>query len=200
LAEGLRDGHPDPHGHCAAPDPGPGRAAMSPVQQTNVRDPRSLALAIGGLLVGVVLLLVVFVYAVPKMTEQGNIRLSTPGSLSLGSAEVKAELIRNDAPLLFPDPTGGQADIYVQHLGDDPLTGWLAFDARRAGTGRECNLVWNRDTKVFDDPCGGAPVPADGGDLRRMRIEVDEEKQLALILMTPATRPITGSMPVSTTR
>ena len=36
---------------------------------------------------------------------------------------------------MFPDVSANRSrDIYVQHLGTDPKTGWLAFDARKAGS------------------------------------------------------------------
>jgi hypothetical protein len=170
---------------------------MSPVQQRKARDARSPVLAIGGLAFGVVLLLVVFVYAIPHLTESGSIRVNTgPASLDLGNARVKAELVADDGPFFFADPTGGSRDIFVQHIGADPLTGWTAFDARRPGTGRGCTLQWARG--VFTDPCDGTTVPADGDDLRRYPVHVDKDEQLTVVLVTPATDPpatakVTGS-------
>jgi hypothetical protein len=176
---------------------------MSPVMQSKPRDPRSLALAVGGLVLGVGLLLVLFVFAIPRLTESGDIRVNLgPGALSLGNAHVKAEVVA-DGPLLFPDVAGGQRDIYVQHTGDDPLTGWTAFDARKPGTGRECTLEWDGDARLFRDPCDGSTVPADGGDLPSYKVEVDDEDQLSVQLVTPTTAPpdtmqVTGSAPPRT--
>jgi hypothetical protein len=172
---------------------------MSPVQSSKVGDPRSLALALGGLAVAVALLVLVFAYAVPKLTESGSLRVGTSSApLDLGDARQKAELVARDGPIPFADPTGGSRDVYVQHLGDDPLKGWLAFDARRPGTGRECTLQWDAGSREFTDPCGGSRVPADGGGLPHYPVEVDGDGRLLVRLVTPATSPpstiqITGS-------
>jgi hypothetical protein len=163
---------------------------MSPVQERKPRDPRSLGLAIGGLVIGVGLLIVVFVIAVPQLTESGSIRVSSgASSLDLGNARLKAELIARDGPIPLADPTGGTHDVIIQHVGDDPLTGWVAFDARRPGTGRECSLRWDAGRRVFTDPCGGADIPADGGDLPRYPVEVNADEQVAVRLVTPAAEP-----------
>jgi hypothetical protein len=172
---------------------------MSPVQQSKARDPRSLGLAIGGLVIGVALLIVVFVFAIPQLTESGSIRVGgSSAPLDLGNARLKAELIARDGPITFADPAGGSRDVIVHHLGDDPLQGWIAFDARRPGTGRECTLEWNPERRVFTDPCGAPDVPAEGGDLPHYRVELYGDEQLAVRLVTPATDPpttisVTGS-------
>jgi hypothetical protein len=172
---------------------------MSPVQKTKARDPRSLGLAIGGLVIGVGLLIVVFVFAVPQLTESGSIKMTTNAApLDLGNARLKAELIARDGPIPLADPTGGTHDVIVQHVGDDPLKGWLAFDARRPGTGRECSLRWDAARRVFTDPCGGADIPADGGDLPRYPVVVNGDEQVSVQLVTPATQPPTTREPTTT--
>jgi hypothetical protein len=183
---------------------------VSPVQQTRARDPRSLTLAVVGLLIGLALLLILFFFAIPKLTSTGTVKINVGSDgVPLGNAEVKAADIAQDGPLLLPDPAGGDHDIFVQHLGDDPLKGWLAFDARRAGTSRDCTLTWNNTTKVFTDPCTHETVPADGGTLARYKVVVGDDEQLSLNLNPNATTPgtteqappstiaITGSLPRS---
>jgi hypothetical protein len=178
--------------------------AMSPVQPRTARDPRSLGLAIGGLLVGVALLVLVFVFAIPRLTESGSIRVGGGSApLDLGNARLKADLIARDGPFTFADPTGGSRDVIVQHQGDDPLRGWLAFDARRPGAARDCTLRWDTRVLAFTDPCGGRTVPADGGDLPHYPVEVNTDEQLAVRLVTPAPTPpstlaVTGSGPPRT--
>jgi hypothetical protein len=159
---------------------------MSPVQPSRTRGARSLGLAVGGLVIGVALLVVVFAYAVPQLTESGRIRMgSSTAPLDLGNARLKADLVARDGPILFADPTGGTRDLFIQHLGGDPLQGWLAFDARRPGTVRDCNLRWEAGAARFTDPCGGPPVPADGGDLPRYPVEIVGEEQLSVQLVPP---------------
>jgi hypothetical protein len=162
-------------------------------------DPRSLGLAVGGLAVAVALLVVVFVYAVPHLTESGSLRVGNSAApLDLGDARQKAELVARDGPIPFADPTGGSRDVVIGHLGDDPLRGWQAFDARRPGTGRECTLQWDAGSRAFTDPCGGPPVPADGAGLPHYPVEVDGDGRLTVRLVPPATEPpstiqVTGS-------
>lgn len=79
-----------------------------------------------------------------------------------------APQIAADGPVLFPDVSANRSrDIYVQHLGTDPKTGWLAFDAHEAGAPRECFLDWKKDRQLFVDRCDGSVVPADGTGLRQ---------------------------------
>jgi hypothetical protein len=185
-------------GDPAAPSPRAILETMSPVQKSKARDPRSLGLAIGGLVIGVGLLIVVFVIAIPQLTESGTIKVATGAApLDLGNARLKAGLIARDGPIPLADPTGGTHDVIVQHVGDDPLKGWLAFDARRPGTGRECSLRWDATRRVFTDPCGGADVPADGGDLPRYPVEVNGDEQVAVRLVTPATETPTTEPPTT---
>src|SRR4051794_34419509 len=126
---------------------------MSPVQQSKVRDPRSLALALGGLVLGVVLLIAVFVFAIPRLTESSTVRVRPQSnSLTVGDAEYFAGKVADGGPIFFADPAGGSRDLFVQHVGADPLTGWSAFDARRPGTGRDCTLAWDRAARQFTDP------------------------------------------------
>jgi hypothetical protein len=165
---------------------------MSPVQSSPSRDPRSLGLAVGGLVLGVVLLVALIIFVIPRLTETGSIRVGGgSGPLDLGNARVKADLIARDGPFTFADPTGGSRDIIIQHRGDDPLTGWLAFDARRPGTARDCTLRWDTRVLAFTDPCGGPTVPAGGGDLPHYPVEVNGEEQLSVRLVAPATAPST---------
>src|SRR5689334_20153501 len=121
-------------------------AAMSPVTQSKARSPRSMVLAIGGVVLGLVLVILLFVLAIPSLTESGTV---TPNlgvdTFNTGSAESRSKSIARDGPFLYSDVAGRDRDIYIQHLGDDPATGWLAFDARQVGQPRECSLEWQAD-------------------------------------------------------
>jgi len=59
--------------------------------------------------------------------------------------------ITSGGPILYPDAgSSGERDIYVQHIGDDPEVGWLAFSARRTGDPRQCSVLWDVDRRVFE--------------------------------------------------
>ena len=66
-------------------------------------------------------------------------------------AESGADEIAQRGPILFPDPANRGRDIYLQHLGDDREQGWLAFDARPLGEGRDCFLTWDQGARELVD-------------------------------------------------
>ncbi len=178
---------------------------MSPVKERRARSPRSLALALGGVIIGIVALIVVFVFALPSLTEQGKVevRLGTD-TFTVGQARPKAESIAADGPFLFSDVANGQRDIFVQHLGDDPITGWLAFDARRPGTGRACTLQWDQQTRDFTDPCSDQQVAADGEGLAHYPVEVTDQETVVVDLNADTRRTtttaVTDTEPTTTIR
>lgn len=154
---------------------------MSPVKESTARNPRSLALALGGILLGLVVLVVVFVVALPGLTEEGTVEVKLgTDTFTVGQARPKAESIAADGPFLFSDVANGQRDIYVQHVGDDPLTGWSAFDARLPGAPRDCSLRWEQGASQFVDPCSGQTVPADGAGLTHYPVEVTADEAVVV--------------------
>lgn len=79
-------------------------------------------------------------------------------TFEVGDAERLAEVIEEGGPLLFQDPLeqGGDGrgrDIYVEHQGDDPESGWSAVEVATAGTG--CRLELDRETRRYRRPCPG---------------------------------------------
>ena len=139
---------------------------MSPVKETKARAPRSVILAIVGITVGIALVLLLFVVAIPSLTESGTVEVKLGSeTYDAGQAASRASNIASGGPLLFSDVSGGKRDIYLQHIGDDPDTGWFAFDARRPGQSRSCTLVWQPESADFRDPCDATIVPADGTGL-----------------------------------
>ena len=156
---------------------------MSPVAPRRQRSQRSYALAVGGVLLALALAVALFAFAVPAITSKNQVTSQLGGAtLSEGLAEDRAADIAKSGPILVPDQAGGQRDVILQHLGSSSDAGWYVFDARRAGRARQCNLVWNKDHHVFDDPCGGAPIPADGTGLVHYHVEVDKNGNLVIDL------------------
>jgi len=147
---------------------------MSPVQPRPARSPRSILLGVAGIVVGIALVLVLFVVAIPSLTESGKVEVRLgPDTFDAGPADARSAEIRERGPILFPDVAGRDRDVYLTHTGDDPTTGWAVFDARRPGTGRDCTLTWTGT--AFRDPCGGPDVPADGAGLVHYDVTVTEE-------------------------
>lgn len=90
----------------------------------------------------------------------------------VGKAERLARNIADDGPFLVQDPlsAGRGRNVYVQHLGDDPDTGWLAVEARLPGDAG-CAVRWAADEAAFVD-CRGGQHPADGTGLTTYPAEV----------------------------
>ena len=108
---------------------------MSPVKERTTRNPRSLALALGRRhrRAGRSWWSCSWSPS-PGLTEEGKVEVKLgTDTFTVGQARPQAESVATDGPFLFSDVANGQRDIYVQHIGDDPLTGWLAFDARLPG-------------------------------------------------------------------
>src|SRR3954447_24567453 len=58
-------------------------------------------------------------------------------------------------PLIFNDVSGGDRDIYVQHLGDAQNDGWTAFETRIPDT-EDCLAQWDADAPGFVSTCDDA--------------------------------------------
>jgi hypothetical protein len=148
---------------------------MSPVKETKTRTPRSVILAVAGIVVGLVLVLLLFVVAIPSLTESGKVEVKLGSeTYDAGQAKSRASNIADGGPLLFSDVSGGRRDIYLQHIGDDPANGWFAFDARRPGQSRSCTLSWQADSADFRDPCDGTIIAADGTGLTTYPVTITE--------------------------
>jgi hypothetical protein len=96
-----------------------------------------------------------------------------------------ADEISKRGPILFPDPANRGRDIYLQHLGDDPEQGWLAFDARPVGEDRDCFLTWDAQAGELVDngECSTElRFPADGRGLRQYPAVVNEDGKVVVDL------------------
>jgi hypothetical protein len=142
--------------------------------------------ALAGVFVG----LVVFAGVAWLISQDGSgvdIRLGDDRFEAGRTDRLAAEVERN-GPILFPDASPQRArDIYLQHLGDEPGEGWLAFLARSPDADdRTCVLQWDADAREFSDPCGDATYPADGEGLPHFPTEVDDDGVLSVDLRAPA--------------
>jgi hypothetical protein len=116
------------------------------------------------------------------------------------NAESVAEKIAQDGPIIYQDLAGGSRDIYVQHLGDDPEQGWLAFDVRPAGEARECALSWQAGEQQFVDngSCSESfTFPPDGRGLPQYPATVNDDGKVVIDL-NAAERPTTTVEPTTT--
>jgi hypothetical protein len=156
---------------------------VSPVEQS--RGHAGKALIVAG--AGVVLALGI-AFLVARMASQGrvDVRLGSD-TFSQQDAEEAAEEVAERGPILYADTAGGDRDIYLQHLGDDPESGWIAIAARPPGVSRQCSIRWDRDDAVFrlldsdgdvTDECDGREFPPDGEGLPLYPVTVDADGNL----------------------
>lgn len=164
-----------------------------PVQESRRRTSRSLVLAVAGVAVGIVLVLGLFVVAIPSLTESGTIEVQLGSdTYDAGGAASRSENIRDGGPLLFSDVSSGNRDIYLQHIGDDIETGWYAFDARRVGQSRNCTLEWRSAESIFRDPCDGTVVAADGAGQPSYPVTITDKGKVVVDLTPDATDSTTA--------
>jgi hypothetical protein len=93
-----------------------------------------------------------------------------------GDAEELAEGIADDGPRLYGDVSGRRdRDMILQHLGDDPETGWTAFLAAPIDQARDCTWQWQPDEDLFRAACDQSlTAPADGEGLPQFPVTVGE--------------------------
>jgi hypothetical protein len=186
------------------PTPATRDAGGVPVARS-ARSTRSTVLAVTGLVLGIVLALGLFVVAIPQLSESGRIEVNLGDDRfeSITADEATVREIAERGPYLLSDVSGGDRDVFVQHLGEDPTEGWLVFDARPPAAGRDCTLVWAQAEQHFAFPdaerCGGDTFPADGEGLKQYPTEVDDDDHLIVDLQfdqrpstTTSTIAITG--------
>jgi hypothetical protein len=136
---------------------------VSPVEKRTSRSTTTAVLvAIAGVIAGLGLMLFM-VNIASQGGDSVQLRLGDE-RFDAGNVEARAESIAVDGPILFADVGGGDRDIYLQHVGDDPDTGWYAFSAAAPGKPRDCFLEWQADREEFED-CDGDVFPADGEGL-----------------------------------
>ena len=139
-----------------------------------------------------VLAVVTFVFLVTRLGSLGDGGSEVPIQLGepvfrAGNAVDLAETIASGEPILLPDASGGDRDIVVNHVGDDPNEGWAAFAARPLTSPRDCFVQWQPDDQNFVDGCDGTTYPADGSGLAQYGTSVDDNGNLVINLNVVAT-------------
>ena len=122
--------------------------------------------------VAVALGLVLGVLLLSRGGTDVEIRLGDRDFRDMETGRISAE-IADRGPILFGDVADGELDIILQHLGDDPESGWLAFEARRPGQSRDCFFQWLPEQAVFVNTCDPDDVvDAAGTGLRHFGVAV----------------------------
>lgn len=123
--------------------------------------------------VAVVAAIVIGIAAVQLGSRSNRLVLGDTDFGSLSADSMAAEIAEN-GPILWPDIASGNRDIWLQHTGQTPGDGWVAFDARVPGAGRECNVIWNVADRTFSDPCEGTVYDELGDGLPEIPVYIDQ--------------------------
>jgi hypothetical protein len=148
-----------------------------PVARRQGHTGRALAVATAGVVLALALAL-----GVARLANQGHVEVRLGDDVfEAGDAESLSEQITEEGPVFFSDAAGGDRDIVLQHLGDDPRRGWLALAARPAGTPRDCFIQWQADDDQFalldgdgqvTGNCDGQTFPPDGTGLPQYPVDL----------------------------
>lgn len=142
-----------------------------PVQGGSPRLRTAFLVALAGLVAGLGLLALVL-----WLGSTGGVEVQLgDDTFEAGDAERIAAEITDRGPILYSDVAGGSRDIYLNHIGKDPATGWHAFSAQQPGAERDCYLTWDSEAEQFVDPCDGATFPADGAGLTRYPVYLRDD-------------------------
>jgi hypothetical protein len=113
-------------------------------------------------------------FFVGAVAQRGDVQVRLGDDyFNAGDAQAISRDIAERGPVLFSDVAGGSRDIIVNHLGDDPEQGWVAFEARRPGDDRDCYASWNATTGLFGYSCDpSVTFPPDGEGLTQLPVDV----------------------------
>ncbi|NNE96361.1 MAG: hypothetical protein HKN24_10065 [Acidimicrobiales bacterium] len=125
---------------------------------------------------------------IASQASEGEIQLNIgDDKFFVGDAEDLAQKI-DDEDVFGGDPLlisglGNDRDVYVQHIGEDPLAGWLVFAVRPDDATRDCFVVWDRDRSEFvgNDVCPDLVYSEDGRGLRQYPVEIIDGQVVATI-------------------
>lgn len=140
-------------------------------------EQRGVLLAAG---VVVAVLVIGFILSATVLRDRDSNSLGDERFQDLRAADVLLS-VRSGGPLYFADLTDGGRDIYVTHIGDDELSGFLAFSARNDATA--CLVQWAVDDGFFTDLCDPTQTfPEDGAGLTQYPVELNDGGRLSIDL------------------
>ena len=128
-----------------------------------------------------------------------------PDQVNLGPSVFRFKAERLDGeieergPFLLKDPLNRGREVYVQHLGDDAGTGWLAVRAYASRESLDCLLRWDGPAEQFVDPCTGQRYPPGGEGLTTYPARV-EDGMVVVDLRTSGEQPARQRSVGSSTR
>lgn len=153
-----------------------------PVEKSIGVPPRQIVFLVISLVVGIGSM----VYVFNQIGEGSDIAAQQQqlgsSAFPLGPGDAMADEIAETGPFFLSDLSGHDRDIYLQHEGDDPATGWTAFGVRQIDAARECYIEWNQDSETFVDNCDGTVYGPDGEGLPSYAVNIDSNGNLSVDL------------------
>lgn len=142
-----------------------------PVAQS--RGHAGKALAVAG--VAIVLIAVVAVF-VALAASRGDVEIKLGDErFNAGQTDRLAEEIDDGGglPFLYQDLVGNDRHLFVQHLGDDPDKGWVAFGAFDPDD-PDCVVLLDREEEILRSECDESTTfPLSGEGLRQYPVSVE---------------------------
>jgi len=121
----------------------------------------------------VVAIAVVWIAAATVGTNRSATNLGDERFEDVRAAQV-VENVADGGPVFYRDLTGGDRDIWITHIGDDPSTGFVVLSAV-APSG--CLVQWDATAADFYDICDDTiRYPADGAGLGEFPFELVDGK------------------------
>lgn len=171
---------------------------MSPVEQRR-RGHTGRAVAVSGVGIAVVLLGLWGAAVLTSRQDSFEVGLGDQ-TFEGGNAERLAAEIEDRGPIIYGDVSGSRnRDLILQHVGDDPEEGWIAFRAQPPEEDRECVWQWQPDEELFRAACDRSlTAPADGEGLETFPVRVRDGK--LDVDLNADRRPATTAEPTTTVR
>lgn len=127
----------------------------------------SIALAVG------------LVFAVVSLagSDQIEVKLGDDDFNAGDAADLAAEIAER-GPVPWAPLSRGRS-IWINHIGDNPVEGWFAFDVQSPGASGDCVVEWDADRRLFADTCDPALVYSATGDgLTQFGVWINEDGDL----------------------
>ena len=160
-----------------------------PVAQSQGHAGKALLIAGVGVIVALGL---AFVVAQAASRGDVDIRLGDE-RFDAGQTERLAKEIDDEdqLPFLYQDLVNRERNIFVNHLGDDPATGWVAFSAFDPDD-PSCAIEIDRDAKILVNACDRAVTYPLGGKGLRFYPTTVESGRVFVDLNALSTTTTTG--------
>lgn len=106
------------------------------------------------------------------LAQSGDVQISIGDEVfAPGNVDRLSEDLETD-PLLLSDVSGGDRDIWLQHVGDVPETGWFAFAVRPIDAPRDCFVNWEIEEQIFSYNCDDRTFPPGGEGLFQYPVNI----------------------------